>query len=202
MADALGEPSDAHEPGSFHECTERILKLLEGGDQGADDAGDLATVLDGLSRFLAGRFQSLSSADIADIASESLVRLLEASQAGRLDQERSPAPYLTRIAHNLAVSRLRRGRDVELQQSHAPLADDDLARLLDAQATHERLQLALARAARAGDHVMLRVVKAWLSLAEAKGAAPPSREVAERLGVSHTTVNEALARLREEYLPS
>ncbi|HXE98747.1 MAG TPA: sigma-70 family RNA polymerase sigma factor [Solirubrobacterales bacterium] len=187
---------------SFHECTARLLRLLQGGERGPADEDDLRTVVDGLTRFLAGRFPSLSSADVADITSESLARLLEASKKDRIDPGRSAAPYLTRIAHNLAVSRLRQPTSVELPEGVEPtLADDDLARLLDAHATHERLQAALGKAARAGDHMLLRVVKAWLTLAEGNGVPPSSREVAGRLRISHTTVNEALARLRD-YLPA
>jgi DNA-directed RNA polymerase specialized sigma24 family protein len=200
VTDAEGQQSDPQPRGSFHESAVRLLALSQGTDPAQGDANDFEVIVDGLSRFLAGRFQSLSQAEIADIIGESLLRFLEASREGRIDQGRSPAPYLTRIAHNVAVSRLRRSASVELPQSDPGLADDELARLLDARASSERLGAALARAAEAGDHVLLRVVKTWLGLAEAKGAAPGSREVAERLGLSHTSVNEALGRLRE-YLP-
>jgi DNA-directed RNA polymerase specialized sigma24 family protein len=200
VTDAEGRGSDPHERRSFHESAVRLLELSQGADPAPGDSNELEVIVDGLSRFLAGRFQSISQAEIADITGESLLRFLQASRAGRIDEERSPAPYLTRIAHNVAVTHLRRTASVELPDSHPGLADDELARLLDARATSERLQEALARAAQAGAHVLLRVVRAWLRLAEAQGSAPASREVAEQLGLSHTTVNDALSRLRG-YLP-
>lgn len=175
--------------------------LSHGAPPEPGDGRDLAVVVDGLSRFLGGRFRSLPPAEIADIASESIVRLLQTSQAGRLDENRPAGPYLTRIAHNLAVTRLRRPITEDLDGSPGGVMDDDaLARLLDARASSERLRQALARAARAGDHMLLRVVREWLRLAEQRSTSPSSRAVAERLDISHTTVNEALARLRE-YLP-
>jgi DNA-directed RNA polymerase specialized sigma24 family protein len=194
------ESSDLGGNGSFSVAVVRLLEALQSEGPEAGNPDDLTVVLDGLSRFLRVRFPTLSNADVADIADESLLRLLEASRAGRLDPARSPAPYLTRIAHNLAVSRLRQPLGLELEENLAEPDDDDLARLLDARATDERLKAALQRAAEAGDHMVIRVARVWLDLAQVGRAAPPSRDVAERLGVSHTTVNEALARLRG-YLP-
>ena len=167
------------------------------------DRRDLETVLGGLERFLAIRFPTLPASDAAEIASESLARLLVVNQEGRLDPARSPAPYLTRIAHNLAVSAMRRptATNAELDEAQHALADDEIAALLDARASSEMIRGALVQAVRVGDHVLVRVVRVWLELAESQGSAPASREVAERLGLSHTTVGEALKRL-EKYLPT
>jgi hypothetical protein len=51
---------------------------------------------------------------------------------------------------------------------------------------------ALRVAADAGQTTVVRVVTAWLGLAEAIGEAPTTREVAERLGISHVTVQRSL----------
>lgn len=201
MSNSKSEHSDQPEERSFNESTVRLLELYKEGSPRQSDDRDLAIVLDGLSRFLGSRFQSLSPAEISDIASESLTRLLQASQTGQLQDGRPAGPYLTRIAHNLAVSGLRRPPTAELNEAAgAGLDDDDLARLLDARASADRLRAALAIAAAKGDHMLIRVVRVWLQLAQKHSAAPNSREVGGRLGVSHTTVNEALARLRA-YLP-
>jgi DNA-directed RNA polymerase specialized sigma24 family protein len=194
------EQEGARPNGSFHDSAERLLALIGGAAPHARDARDLEVVLDGLTRFLGGRFPALSAAEVADLASESLARFLDAVRTGNFEPGRPAAPYLTRIAHNLAVSHLRRARSGELPHVEAALDDEALAHLLDARATSERLQFALQAAAERGDHVLLRVVRAWLVLAEQRSEAPTSREVAERLAISHTTVNEALGRLRE-YLP-
>jgi len=182
---------------SFQASVERLLEVPP-----TQDPRDLATVLDGLARFLAMRFPALSASDIAEIGSESVARLVAASREGRLDTSRSPAPYLTRTAHNLAVSALRGPRVVagNLNEEASPLADDELAALLDARASSEILQAGLVQAVQVGDHVLVRVVRAWLELAECQGSPPASREVAKRLGLSHTTINDALQRLGK-YLP-
>src|SRR6202035_747287 len=146
-------------------------------------------------------FQSLSSAEIGDIASESLTRLMEASRARNFKEGRPRAPYVTRIAHNLALTRLRRPTPVDLDEAaEPPMSDDELAKLLDARASSERLDAALMIAGDKGDHMVIRVVRVWLQWAYKNSVAPPSRDVAERLGVSDATVNDALARLRA-YLP-
>jgi hypothetical protein len=44
------------------------------------------------------------------------------------------------------------------------------------------------------------VVTVWLDMAQERGKEPSSRRVAERTGVSHTSVNQALRRFRS-YFP-
>ncbi|MYR60391.1 hypothetical protein GTY54_30535, partial [Streptomyces sp. SID625] len=53
---------------------------------------------------------------------------------------------------------------------------------------------------RAGDHLVLEVVAAWLDLAAETGAVPGSRAVAERVGVSKTSVANALKRFADRWV--
>lgn len=79
--------------------------------------------------------------------------------------------------------------------------DEALARLLDAEAARSDVLEAQARAAKDKKFTLVRIVSEWLVIAERSGVEPSSREVAETLGLSHTTVNEALREFREDYLP-
>ncbi len=79
--------------------------------------------------------------------------------------------------------------------------DEALARLLDAEAARSDVLEAQARAVKDKKFTLVRVVSEWLVIAERTGIEPSSREVAEVLGLSHTTVNEALREFREGYLP-
>jgi len=52
-----------------------------------------------------------------------------------------------------------------------------------------------------GRHDLVRIVRAWLNLASMLGRAPSSREVGAQVGLSHTTVQTALAAFRDYFPP-
>lgn len=143
----------------------------------------------------------LSEADAADGAQE--VALSVIALGRKTTEIRNPAAYLTRLAQNRAVDELRRSRRRDLTLTSAtelPSDDDAIAALLEASATADAIRRAMRAAVEAEDHLALRVVSTWLDAADELGDAPPSREVARRAGVSHTSVNRALKRFRS-YFP-
>jgi RNA polymerase sigma factor (sigma-70 family) len=194
-----GQPSQAS---GFDQAAKRVFIALRDGDSAAIGSQDLQTIV-GTLRLLMRRY-GLSEGDAADGAQEVALSVIA---LGRNSTEiRNPAAYLTRLAQNRAVDELRRSRhrDVALPTERAaqlPSDDDAIAALLEANATADAIRRAMRAAVEAQDHLALRVVSTWLDAAEELGKSPPSREVARRAGVSHTSVNQALKRFRS-YFPA
>jgi RNA polymerase sigma factor (sigma-70 family) len=142
--------------------------------------------------------------DADDLAQDLLVRLLEQSRSGRAAEIQRPGAFLWVVARNAAMDRVRRARRAP-EPSDAPETqpsdDDAIARLLDRAASSAAVTAALRAAVAAEDHVVVRVVAAWLDRAGELGEPPTSREIAPLAGVSHTTVNHALARFRAYLAP-
>jgi hypothetical protein len=198
--------SDEH-PDFDASVEELLVVLVDGEGRGELGSGDVAAITLGLSRFLAARFPGLRDPD--DAASEALTRFVEAAHEGRVDRALRPAAYLTRIARNAAIDRLRHEAFVDVvaepvaagTATASPMADEDaIVRLLDSDATCELVSEGIGAANRAGDHTVVRIVTWWVDMAQSLSRAPTSREVGIRAGVSHTTVREALTRFRG-YLP-
>jgi DNA-directed RNA polymerase specialized sigma24 family protein len=192
------QPSEAL---GFDQAARRMFTALRNGDSAAVGSQDLETII-GTLRSLMRRY-GLSEGDAADGAQE--VALSVVALGPKTTEVRNPAAYLTRIAQNLAVDELRRSRhkDVGLSAELAaqlPSDDDAIAALLEANATAETIRCAMRAAVEAQDPLALRVVSTWLDAADELGKTPPSREVARRAGVSHTSVNQALKRFRS-YFP-
>jgi hypothetical protein len=82
-----------------------------------------------------------------------------------------------------------------------PSDDDEVARLLDRRADSERVRAALRQSVAEDRHDLVRIVRAWLNLASMLGRAPSSREVGAQVGLSHTTVQTALAAFRDYFPP-
>lgn len=155
------------------------------------------------------RSYGFGEADAADAAQDAILSLLETatrSEGTRADIQ-NPAAYLTWLARNRAIDRLRAASHqtaapLEDRPSVPPGDDDDaIAALLDRSATASSVAIAMRAALDAGDELAVRVVTAWLNVAEELGEAPPSRRVAIRADVSHTTVNQALRRFAS-YFPT
>ena len=151
------------------------------------------------------RRYGLSDSDSEDAAQEIMLKIISLGDA--LPDIDKPAAYLTRAARNRAIDELRRrrrgGEDIELTPVLAerlPAHDDRIAALLADTVTAEVVRQAMRSAVLAHDHLVLRVVSSWLDVADELGEAPVSRHVAERAGVSHTSVNQALRRFRQ-YFP-
>jgi len=168
----------------------------------------LQIVLDRLDATLR-RSYGFGEADAADAAQDAILSLLESATRPRGSHAdiQNPAAYLTWVARNRAIDRLRGSA----HQTSAPLQDrpsvprghddDAIAALLDRSATATSVAEAMRTALNMGDELAVRIVTAWLDEAQELGEAPTSRRVAVRAGVSHTTVNQALRRFAA-YFPS
>ncbi len=167
--------------------------------ENAPTAAQHQAVLQLLELWLARR--GLSPADLDDVCAEAVLRLVRVAKAGELDPERPPGAWLRVVADHLALDVLRRNKrrsGGELSEALSdPRAGDRLAALLDSSAAATDVERALRLSGDANDHEAVRAVASWLSLAEADGEAPSTRQVGERLGVSHMTVQRALRRFGE-----
>lgn len=194
----------AEEHPDFDASVQRLLETVSGtGSAGGAGSDDVAAIALALTRLLVARFPRLR--DPEDVASEAVARFIEAAQAQRVDVRGRPAAYLTRIAINMAIDRLRRDGREELVpevSSVEPAADEEaIVRLLDSEATCRLVSEGIDAANRAGDHTVVLIVTHWIDLAHELSRAPTSREVEDRTGVSHSAVLAALARFRG-YIPA
>lgn len=169
---------------------------------------DYRLVLAALARFAQGF--GLSAHDAEEVAAETLADTVLRSADAAAPPIRQPVGYLFRTTRNRVFDRHRRSRvrnEIEFDQETEPYGqryysdeDDAIARLLDGNASAGRIEDALRAAKAADDALVGRVVYAWLKLAETRVGPPTSRDVGELVGVSHTSVNQALRRFRS-YFP-
>jgi DNA-directed RNA polymerase specialized sigma24 family protein len=165
---------------------------------------ELQSVLGVLGLWLARR--GLSVQDREDVCSEALGRLVRAVRANDLDPARPPGAWLRVVADHLALDVLRResirtGAAFD-EGAHAPRGEDDrLAALLDREASRQAVDEVLQRAAAEDRTTLVNVITTWRGLAQMNDEAPSTHQVADRLGVSHTTVGRALADMREMLSP-
>jgi DNA-directed RNA polymerase specialized sigma24 family protein len=176
-------------------------RLLSAGfalDGSPVDRSDYERVRSGLRRFLLVRYRTLGPDELLDIVDEAMLRLLrESRRQGR--ELQNPSGWLITVAGRLALDALGKlGGAVD--REHRTRDDDEIARMIDRAASKESLRVGIERAIAHQDRICVHVVTAWLDLAAETGKEPPSRDVGDRCGVSHTTVNNALARFRS-YLP-
>jgi DNA-directed RNA polymerase specialized sigma24 family protein len=192
------------QPSRFTSQCTVIARMLRDGDGDLEQAQEealasaLRHVQSELPRLLSRRV-SVEGEDPEDIAQEALRRFLTAVAAGRVDPDGSPAGYLMTIAMNVVRDSLRgKPNPVPIADfSPAPEADvDQVTQLLDGLASADMVRKALARAHADGDQMILEVVSTWLDFAAQLGSAPPSRAVAEEVGISKSTVANALARFK------
>ncbi|MCX2968761.1 MULTISPECIES: RNA polymerase sigma factor [Streptomyces] len=180
----------------------RILGGQEDGELARAEEEELAaavgTVRSVLPRLLSRRVQA-EDQDPQEVAHEALVRFFAAARAQRLKPGGSPSGYLMIISVNI-VRDARRGGPEPLPLPDAALLregdGDPFARLVDGLAARDTVRRALTRARDKGDAMVLEVVAAWLDLAARTNAAPASRAVAEEVGISKSTVANALLRFR------
>jgi DNA-directed RNA polymerase specialized sigma24 family protein len=195
---APGRPSEV---AGFDQASRRVFAAMHDGDLAAIERQDLETIIGVLCSVL--RRCGLSESDAADGAQDVAMTVIALGRG--TGEVRNPAAYLTQLARNRAVDEFRRSRRRDLPLStelaaELPSDDDAIAALLDASATADAIRRGMRAAVEAQDHLALRVVSTWLDAADELGTAPPSREVARRAGVSHTSVNQALKRFRS-YFP-
>jgi hypothetical protein len=138
--------------------------------------------------------------DADEIAQETFSGLLEHPQVVARQPIKMPWAYIKQAAVNRAVSLYRSPgskRTVELDEAVAHGTSEDwVGRLLDQNASHEAVHAAMRRAIEHQDSTTVPVISVWLDMAEELGKAPSTRQVAERAGVSHTTVATAIRRFR------
>jgi hypothetical protein len=191
------------EHSDFDTSVQRLLETVSGsGASTGVGSDDIAGITGALTRLLVARFPELRDPD--DASSEAVARFVEAAQAQRIDARANPAAYLTRIAVNAAIDRLRRdGREELVAEPSAlePATDEEaIVRLLDSQATRQLISEGVDVANQAGDHTVVLIITHWIDMAQRLSRAPTSREIEDRTGVSHSAVLAALARFRG-YLP-
>jgi DNA-directed RNA polymerase specialized sigma24 family protein len=169
---------------------------------------DLSTVTAHLQSLLRRQFGGSPRLQAEDAAQSAVVRFTAAVQRGGVRRETAPQ-FLIEIARNLGKDLARkdfRGRELptdwaEMAPNTPPSNDDEVARLLDRRADSERVRAALRQSVAEDRHDLVRIVRAWLNLASMLGRAPSSREVGAQVGLSHTTVQTALAAFRDYFPP-
>jgi DNA-directed RNA polymerase specialized sigma24 family protein len=169
---------------------------------------DLSAVTDHLQALLRRQFGGSPRLQAEDAAQSAVVRFTAAVQRGGVRRESAPQ-FLIEIARNLGKDLARkdfRGRELptdwaEMAPNGPPSDDDEIARLLDRRADSERVRAALRESVADGRHDLVRIVRAWLNLASMLGRAPSSREVGAQVGLSHTSVQTALAAFRDYFPP-
>ena len=196
----------------FDRAAVRLVSAIEADGCAAIDSEDYALVLTTLSRFAAGF--GLSHVDAEEAAAETLAEIFVRSTDPSTGPVRHPAGFLFWTTRNRVFDRYRRARlreEAELRDENKIRGDEFASRyysreddavvgLLDRAATAAWVEDALRAASAANDGMVVRVVTSWLELAETLGHAPTSREVAPVAAVSHTSVSQALRRVRS-YFP-
>jgi hypothetical protein len=166
-----------------------------------DDDGELFQfLLDRLDNLLRARLPTLSTDDRHDAAIDAIYRVFQDAKSGRLDFDRNVLGYLYQLTRWRALDASRRqGRHevpVALHQLPDVLSDDDVAAIVEANATAAGVRHVLDQAARAGDRSLYKVATYALDASSLTGRVPSNREIAAAVGLSHTGVAKVLARLR------
>lgn len=200
----MRDESDPRSPTEFDLAASRVVASLERRSREAMSTADYRIVLKTLTTFARGF--GLSETDAQEIAAEVLEETFERGADATKDAIRKPAGFLFWLTRNRVFDRHRRARlRADAERTAGPRYyshhDDELAALLERETTAAQLDDALRAAAAADDLVVVHVVAAWLELAALHGEAPTSRQVAPEAGVSHTTINHALRRLRQYFPP-
>jgi DNA-directed RNA polymerase specialized sigma24 family protein len=167
--------------------------------------GVLEVVRHGLNTRLATHMPALAQQNRADVVSESLLRLHKAVRAGRVDPDLSPAGYLWITTRHAAVDDLRAHWRREVPDSQTAESrpegevadDDDIARLLEHDATRSLVVAAMRLARADGKHELNAHISQWLELAEHLGYSPTTREAGDALGVNASTISRALQEFGE-----
>jgi RNA polymerase sigma factor (sigma-70 family) len=144
--------------------------------------------------------RGLNDVDREEVCSDAVLRLIDVARGGGLDPTKPPGAWLRVVADHLAIDALRRGRHADtFDESRHGLGGEDqrLAALLDRAAAEGEVRRATRDAAQAGQQEVVSVVTTWLALTRANGQEASSREVADRLGISHMTVQRALKKFAQ-----
>jgi DNA-directed RNA polymerase specialized sigma24 family protein len=166
--------------------------MFDGGEPAADD---LATVRHTLQVYLASLGADAETR--GDIVQDTLVLLISAIRRGAVDPEGNVAAYIRTIALNCwrDLGRYRARRPVlDPAGLPEPVSDDEVARLLDALTSAERVSEALAAASSGGDPQLAAFISDWLAIAQRRGGPLPLRDAAKALGTNPVHVQRQLAR--------
>jgi DNA-directed RNA polymerase specialized sigma24 family protein len=176
-----------------HEPVEVLVDRVRSGRQPTMAEADAVRAL--LRLWLSRR--RLDPDERESVCDDAILRLIQMARDGRLDPDRPPGALLRVIADHLALDVIRgRPRYQTVNVAEFVIVDDAederIARMLLAEAAAADVRRALLSTAEDGRDDVVRIVSAWLGLAAANDEAPSTRELAERLGVSHMTVQRAL----------
>jgi len=189
---------------NFDEAARRVAADSKSKPDANPDAWTLEILRKRLAAFVAHRFGSgLDDADRHDAVEEALLSFAAAAARGAVRVDTAPAYLLTTTRHK-AVDALRRRRrwNAELTPDMPELrASDETERLFDREGAREAVREALGEFISASALEDVRILMTWLDLSEGSDDGPSARLVAREAGVSHTSVNRTLARLRERLAP-
>jgi DNA-directed RNA polymerase specialized sigma24 family protein len=174
-----------------------VLRGLDSGNPQHVTDADLQRLMQELTRSVRRYAGALPPVQVEDVVQEALLTFLERVMDGRIDTDDSPAGFLFVVARNRLLSRVSRQKAWGELPEDLPGSDEEIDRMIDASAGRHTVSEALAVAAARKDFTTVRVVGAWLDLAEATGSAPSWRDVAELVDLTHTGVGKALGRFRD-----
>jgi RNA polymerase sigma-70 factor (ECF subfamily) len=130
--------------------------------------------------------------DVAeDLLQDTFIKAIHTMKSGRYNEEGKFAPWICRIAHNLAIDSFRRGKrvphisltDNELLNNTLTIADDGVDDVLAREETHTRLRALIQELPAAQKEVLLMRHYGDMSF----------QEIADATGMS---INTALGRMR------
>jgi DNA-directed RNA polymerase specialized sigma24 family protein len=173
------------------------------------DSALAAAAMRALRLHLQRRFPGMGGDDLTEAAHESVARLAATARTGGVRGTGAggrPGGYLLRTAENLLIDQLRSARWSREQPTpntllaDLVLTDDEAAQTLDRRATTDMVRRVLGRVQAAGDATLFRIATHMLDVIQRTGRVPSNRQTALACGVSHTTVADALRKLRR-YFP-
>ena len=194
------------EPMEFDAAVAEFVQAVRGGDEPTSDA--VKCIIESLNRMLTFWFRgSLNRSDRSDVVSEAVLRFTDSIRREIYQPEKPPAPYLTSILRHagtdhISKNSLQRATDpYELENVTHPGTSDEIydsmaSELLNRVDAVAAIASALDKARANGDEGCIELVRVWLGLSEREGRGMTSREVASKLGMSHTEAQRRLRRFR------
>ena len=162
-----------------------------------------------LARWIGRSARGLDASELSDIGDEALLRAYVAIKEKRLDVTRADAPgYVLTTARRIAYDRFRRERSIPVDPGdigkvalREPAHDEEaIVAMLEGAGDIANVRAAMQRALEDRQLVTVRVVATWLDLASQTAGRPSFRDVAQRVGLSHTSVRNHWVRFREYLL--
>ncbi|MFL5914896.1 MAG: hypothetical protein ACJ752_04570 [Gaiellaceae bacterium] len=182
----------AERVGGFPAAARRLCRILSGPEAGELSHSEFMLLVTELKKVIwhvkPGRFQP---ADVDDFSSESLARFSAACRRGGVGCDRAER-YLSEICRNVVFDALRRVRPAAEQDDELP--DQAALEAFGRVEGRGDLLRALEAMREDGHLTCVRIVVAYLDLADAEGGTPSLRRVGEAADVSAPTVRECLVR--------